>query len=196
MAAIKGRLGKVFGQVSLWPLWAILVIGGVLLAGRGCAPGPQNGATSAVATATTTVAVSPSAGSSAEPGAGPGAPSPATPRTSVTRGPAGTPTTATERSVARCDIDRLPPQARRTVDLVRSGGPFPYPRNDGVLFRNSERLLPAKAQGYYREYTVETPGADTRATRRIVTGGEPATDPPQWYYTGDHYQSFCRITGL
>ncbi|MEP7160772.1 MAG: ribonuclease domain-containing protein [Dermatophilaceae bacterium] len=94
-----------------------------------------------------------------------------------------------------CDAAGLPEQARRTASLIHSGGPFPYLRNDGVTFRNAERLLPAQADGYYREYTVTTPGSPDRGTRRIITGGDPPTDPPDWYYTADHYQSFCRVTG-
>ena len=94
-----------------------------------------------------------------------------------------------------CALSSLPAQATDTVDLIHQGGPFPYPRNDGVVFQNREGLLPAKASGYYHEYTVITPGASTRGTRRIITGGTPLTSPPNWYYTGDHYASFCIVTG-
>lgn len=94
-----------------------------------------------------------------------------------------------------CALSSLPAQATDTVDLIHQGGPFPYPRNDGVVFQNREGLLPAKASGYYHEYTVITPGASTRGARRIVTGGTPLTSPPNWYYTGDHYASFCIVTG-
>ena len=81
----------------------------------------------------------------------------------------------------------LPGEARDTIALIRKGGPFPYQR-DGVVFRNFEERLPAKARGYYREYTVKTPGAKDRGARRIVAGrgGE-------LYYTDDHYNSFRRI---
>lgn len=85
-------------------------------------------------------------------------------------------------------LSSLPRQARDTVALIRAGGPFPYPRNDGVVFHNSERLLPREPDGYYREYTVGTPGSDDRGARRIVTGrgGE-------YYYTADHYEHFVRV---
>lgn len=81
----------------------------------------------------------------------------------------------------------LPAEARQTLALIRAGGPFPYAR-DGVEFRNREGLLPKRARGYYREYTVKTPGAKDRGARRIVAGrgGEH-------YYTDDHYRSFRRI---
>jgi ribonuclease T1 len=82
----------------------------------------------------------------------------------------------------------LPGEARATIALIRKGGPFPFER-DGIEFRNFEKRLPLKARGYYREYTVRTPGAKDRGARRIVagTGGE-------LYYSDDHYRSFRRIT--
>jgi ribonuclease T1 len=80
----------------------------------------------------------------------------------------------------------LPPEARVTLDRIASDGPFPH-RQDGVIFGNYENLLPQQPRGYYHEYTVETPGADTRGTRRIITGGTP---PNAYYYTDDHYRSF------
>ncbi len=58
------------------------------------------------------------------------------------------------------------------------------------MFGNYEGLLPRQPRGYYHEYTVETPGADTRGTRRIITGGTP---PAIYYYTDDHYRSFRRF---
>lgn len=80
----------------------------------------------------------------------------------------------------------LPPEAHATLDLIARGGPFPHGQ-DGVVFGNYEHLLPAQPRGYYHEYTVETPGASTRGTRRIITGGTP---PEIYYYTDDHYHSF------
>jgi guanyl-specific ribonuclease Sa len=85
-------------------------------------------------------------------------------------------------------LSTLPPQAAVTVRLIQRGGPFPYPENDGVTFYNDEGLLPSEPQGYYREYTVPTPGSPDRGTRRIVTGSGG-----QYYYTGDHYESFERV---
>ncbi len=89
-------------------------------------------------------------------------------------------------------LQALPAQARSTERLIRSGGPFPYAK-DGVTFGNRERLLPRKPRGFYREYTVTTPGARNRGARRIVCGGEPPTQPEACYYTADHYASFQRI---
>ncbi|MEL1264659.1 ribonuclease domain-containing protein [Pseudoxanthomonas putridarboris] len=83
----------------------------------------------------------------------------------------------------------LPAEARHTLRLIRQGGPFPH-RQDGSVFGNREGRLPRQPNGYYREYTVETPGLDHRGARRIVTGGQP---PREYYYTDDHYESFRRF---
>jgi ribonuclease T1 len=82
----------------------------------------------------------------------------------------------------------LPSQAYDTLDLIESGGPFPYPQ-DGTVFQNREGILPGQSSGYYHEYTVRTPGSSTRGARRIVTGQEYQED----YYTADHYASFDLI---
>ena len=86
----------------------------------------------------------------------------------------------------------LPAEAIETLALIQRGGPFPY-RKDGTTFQNRERLLPARPRGYYREYTVPTPGARDRGARRIVSGGDP---PEVFYYTADHYRSFREIAPL
>jgi ribonuclease T1 len=85
--------------------------------------------------------------------------------------------------------DFLPPEAIATLQAIDQGGPFPYPR-DGVAFQNRERRLPERPRGYYREYTVPTPGENDRGARRIVTGGNP---PEVYYYTADHYRSFRQV---
>ncbi len=93
----------------------------------------------------------------------------------------------------------LPPQAQHTLALIRAGGPFPYPRKDGSSFGNREGLLPRQARGYYREYTVPTPGARDRGARRIIAGSGPGRDvrtSGEYYYTDDHYASFRRIVAL
>jgi ribonuclease T1 len=91
-------------------------------------------------------------------------------------------------------LAELPPEARKTEQLIRSGGPFPYAK-DGTVFGNRERLLPRQPRSYYREYTVPTPGAHTRGARRIVCGGSQPVAPVACYYTADHYASFRRIVG-
>jgi len=89
-------------------------------------------------------------------------------------------------------LSQLPPQARETHQRILSGGPFPYAK-DGSVFFNRERLLPPQPRGWYREYTVPTPGAPNRGARRIVCGGTVPTAPQACYYTADHYASFARI---
>jgi len=86
----------------------------------------------------------------------------------------------------------LPEQARQTYQHIAAGGPFAYAK-DGVAFGNRERLLPGRARGYYREYTVKTPRARNRGARRIVCGGERPRTPEVCYYSADHYASFQRI---
>jgi ribonuclease T1 len=86
----------------------------------------------------------------------------------------------------------LPPQAQKILDLIDQGGPFRYDK-DGTVFGNRERLLPLQPRGYYREYTVRTPGVRHRGARRIVCGGKVPTRPDACYYTEDHYASFRRI---
>jgi guanyl-specific ribonuclease Sa len=83
----------------------------------------------------------------------------------------------------------LPDEAGDTIALIRRGGPYPH-RQDGSVFGNREGHLPRKPRGWYREYTVATPGLGHRGARRIVTGGDP---PSEWYYTADHYDSFRRF---
>lgn len=104
------------------------------------------------------------------------------------RGPAPEPGT----QLQTVPLSALPAQAGTTYRLVLSSGPFPYPK-DGVVFGNRERVLPRAARGFYREYTVPTPGDRHRGARRIVCGGAVTTKPEACYYTGDHYTTFQRI---
>ena len=89
-------------------------------------------------------------------------------------------------------LAELPSEARRTEQLIRAGGPFPYAK-DGSAFGNRERQLPLEKRGYYREYTVKTPGSRDRGARRIICGGVAPTAPEACYYTADHYTSFKRV---
>lgn len=84
-------------------------------------------------------------------------------------------------------VPALPPEGRETLHLIKQGGPFSYAR-DGVIFSNFEKRLPKRERGYYREFTVKTPGVRNRGARRIVCG-----QPVECYYSADHYQTFRRI---
>jgi ribonuclease T1 len=53
------------------------------------------------------------------------------------------------------------------------------------VFENREGILPDQPDGFYHEYTVETPGSDDRGARRIVVGADDV-----FFYTDDHYDSF------
>ena len=103
---------------------------------------------------------------------------------------AGAPTFARESQktkLTEVTLADLPREGRETLVVIKQGGPFPYKR-DGAVFGNFERRLPVKERGYYREYTVPTPGSQDRGARRIIAGrgGE-------YYYTHDHYQTFHPI---
>lgn len=124
-----------------------------------------------------------------------GAPTSAQQTRHTTAGQPGT-TRAATRATSSTDpesglrwvaADQLPEQARTTLRLIDANGPFPYAQ-DGTTFRNAERILPAKPAGYYREYTVPTPGSGDRGARRIIAG-----ERGERYYTDDHYASFRRI---
>lgn len=88
---------------------------------------------------------------------------------------------------AEVAVADLPREARETIALIRKGGPFPHAR-DGVAFGNREGLLPKHPRGYYREFTVRTPGERSRGARRIVSGKRG-----ELFYTSDHYNSFRRV---
>jgi ribonuclease T1 len=88
-------------------------------------------------------------------------------------------------------VSEMPRQGAETYERILQGGPFAYEK-DGVVFGNRERLLPQQKRGYYREYTVKTPGSRDRGARRIICGGQPRT-PDACYYTADHYSSFRKI---
>ena len=99
----------------------------------------------------------------------------------------------TAPSGAFCPIDSLPKEARQVTDSIESGGPYAFPGDDNTHFGNYQNRLPKENSQYYREFTVPTPGTGHRGERRIVVGGGTRTDPDTWYYTGDHYDTFCEI---
>ena len=89
-------------------------------------------------------------------------------------------------------LTALPAQGRDMMALIEKGGPFKYDK-DGTVFGNREKFLPARQRGYYREYTVRTPGESSRGARRIVCGGQQPRAPDACFYTDDHYASFRQI---
>jgi ribonuclease T1 len=105
--------------------------------------------------------------------------------TSPPRAPSAAP--AANDGLPTVPFGALPPEAQQTITLIDRNGPFPYDR-DGITFSNREGLLPAQANGYYREFTVVTPGSADRGARRIIAGRDG-----QLYYTDDHYESFRRV---
>ena len=99
------------------------------------------------------------------------------------------PVATVERAAPAAYPDSLPAEAPPVLDAIARGGPYRY-RQDGGVFQNRERRLPAQPRGYYHEFTVDTPGSDDRGARRIITGGNP---PVEYWYTDDHYRSFRRF---
>ncbi len=75
----------------------------------------------------------------------------------------------------------------RVLADIEAGRSLPYDQ-DGSSFQNREGRLPSRPQGYYREYTVITPGSEDRGARRLVIGEGEET-----YYTADHYESFVQL---
>ena len=102
--------------------------------------------------------------------------------------PAGVSVPGADSKLPVRPLSTLPAEASSTWKLVTQGGPFPYPRNDGVVYENREKVLPGKGSGYYHEYTVRTPGSDDRGARRLITGAGH-----ELYYTDDHYRSFVLV---
>ena len=158
-------------QWGLLLLVAVILVAWLFVGDTG--PGDPGGSTSAS-----------SASPSSSPSEGLTATGPSTDPTDDTGGDGGT---DPESGLPIVQLSDLPPEAAETLDLIDAGGPFPEDR-DGVTFENREDLLPDHAVGYYKEYTVPTPGSDDRGARRIVVG-----EAGELYYTGDHYSSFSRI---
>jgi ribonuclease T1 len=115
----------------------------------------------------------------------------AAPTTAPTTAPTSSTYVVAPAAIDTCALSSLPSQAADTLDLIHSGGPFPY-RQDGTVFQNREGILPDESSSYYHEYTVITPGSPDRGARRLIGGGAMTT-PEHVYYTGDHYASFCEV---
>ncbi len=97
-----------------------------------------------------------------------------------------------EETLAAVSVAELPRQGQQVYALILQGGPFAHDK-DGVVFGNREQQLPKHKRGYYREYTVKTPGERHRGAKRIVCGGLQVQSPDACYYTEDHYSSFRKI---
>jgi ribonuclease T1 len=180
----------------------LLAIGLLVVAGCAAAPGgsapttatkpPATTATKPPATTPTTATTPTKPPATATPK--PPATAAATSRPRPTATPGRTPTPAQTipatdptSGLATMTLSQLPPEAGPVIVAIRYGGPFAY-RQDGVTFQNREKILPKQPNGYYREYTVPTPGSPDRGARRIVMGREG-----EMYYTDDHYASFRRV---
>ncbi len=115
-------------------------------------------------------------------------PSTGTSSTSSTARPANAKLPGSDSGLPVKALSALPPQATDTWKLIEKGGPYPYPRNDGVVFDNREKVLPRKQSGYYHEFTVKTPGSPDRGARRLITG-----QAQELYFTENHYASFVVV---
>lgn len=107
--------------------------------------------------------------------------------------PARTPPGQDSSELGTCLLDDLPKEVAEQAEDILQGAPMDDGPADGKHFGNYEGLLPRKPSSYYREYTVRTPGLGHRGERRLVVGGGTRRDPDVWYYTGDHFESFCTI---
>jgi len=99
-------------------------------------------------------------------------------------------------AVGVVSLTDLPSEAQQTLRQIQRGGPLPFPHKDGSIFGNFENHLPPQARGYYREYTVPTPGRRDRGAQRLIAGSGRHADVAtsgEYYYTADHYRHFQRI---
>lgn len=148
----------------------------------------RRGRTALVVVALVASLVGCSAPSSVAPGTSrPGSTSQSTPGDTDLPDAATLAPTAATTKLATIRVDVLPAEAVTTLQLIRDGGPFPFPK-DGVVFQNRERNLPEQPVGFYHEYTVRTPGAGDRGARRIVAGADGSR-----FWTTDHYDSFREV---
>ncbi len=99
------------------------------------------------------------------------------------------PASITPKSNNTISLKALPDEAKTTLELIKKGGPFPYPKKDGSEFKNREKRLPKQQSGYYKEYTVPTPNSSDRGARRIIVG-----EKGEMYYTDNHYKTFRLIS--
>jgi RHS repeat-associated protein len=76
----------------------------------------------------------------------------------------------------------------QTLDNIKKG--ITQFSRDGTTFKNRENRLPSQPDGYYREFTVQSPNTKTRGPLRIIVGQNGES-----YFTPNHYRSFTRIEG-
>ena len=88
---------------------------------------------------------------------------------------------------ASATFPSCPADLNATLERIRAGQHYPH-RDDGTVFRNNEKLLPQKAEGYYHEWVHPTPGAHGPGARRVIT-----TPGDDIYYTPDHYDTFILV---
>lgn len=188
LLAIWGPLILVLALVAF--LW----IRGGITGGSPAGDGPHGAAALPGASATTPddtgnpTPTQPATGPAADPATPARSSAAATPKPTRTgRTTGATPRRTPDSGLPTVPESALPREAHRTLARIHAGGPFPY-RQDDQTFGNRERLLPARPGGYYREYTVETPGEDDRGPRRIIAGAGG-----DLYWTSDHYASFRQI---
>ncbi|GAA3709107.1 hypothetical protein GCM10022204_29170 [Microlunatus aurantiacus] len=162
-------------------LTAVAVVVLLVYALQAGGPTPTAGPTDAVPTATTASSTGRSVDRTPTTGR-------ATATARTTTAPRSSSLPSPSDGLAWVRLADLPVQARQTVALIDAGGPFPYAK-DGATFNNFEGVLPKRARGYYREYTVRTPGERDRGARRIVTGDRDR----ELFYTADHYDTFARV---
>ena len=105
------------------------------------------------------------------------------PATVVAPSASGTP----RSNLPTVNVADLPAEAVAMLALIDQGGPYRF-RQDGTIFGNFEHRLPEHDRGYYREFTVVTPGENDRGRRRLVAG--TAGDI---YYSDDHYGTFRQV---
>lgn len=164
---------KVQRLTALLALLAALAVLAFVLAGVPTSGTPPGAGTTSSGSSTAATGPAAQPGRAQPSTAEPAAPAPAPPRA-----------IANQSGLPEVRASELPAEARETLALIARGGPYPYTRDD-VTFGNFERILPRKSSGYYKEYTVKTPGESDRGARRIVAG-----QAGEKYYTPDHYNSF------
>ena len=85
----------------------------------------------------------------------------------------------------------IPPEAYALMRDILSGYHHSHLAGDGRVFKNYENRLPPQPKGYYREFTLMTPGVRHRGARRVISGGYPVI--VEFFFSPDHYKSFAHV---